>query len=184
MIKYLQRTTSGAAGSGRAKRSSTCDVERAATRASAWAPNPTTCAAPRATAGQNDQVPSAHDVRRRGKRPKHYVKKYNPAIWRVLFLAKKTLHRHRVGFEPQRASLFWKWVKASQIFGEAVRAQAIIPLFVVPFTLMVVLACSTSGGQHFCVNVCCTEHHPIRIGDEQKRLVNKSLVTTKSWGPS
>ena len=34
----------------------------------------------------------------------------------------KTLHRHRAGFEPQRASSFMKRVKASQILGEAVRA--------------------------------------------------------------
>ena len=37
-------------------------------------------------------------------------------------LVKKTLHRHRAGFEPQRASSFMKRVKASQILGEAVRA--------------------------------------------------------------
>jgi hypothetical protein len=32
--------------------------------------------------------------------------------WRILLLVKKALHRHRVGFEPQRASPFMKWVKA------------------------------------------------------------------------
>jgi hypothetical protein len=42
--------------------------------------------------------------------------------WHTLSLVKKTLHRHRVGFEPQRASSFMKSAKASQIFGEAVRA--------------------------------------------------------------
>jgi hypothetical protein len=35
---------------------------------------------------------------------------------------KKTLNRHRAGFEPQRASSFMKRVKASQTLGEAVRA--------------------------------------------------------------
>ena len=42
--------------------------------------------------------------------------------WRIHSLVKKTLHRHRAGFEPQRASSFMKRVKASQILGEAVRA--------------------------------------------------------------
>jgi hypothetical protein len=37
-IKYLQRTASGAAGNGRAQRLITCDVQRAAPRAEAWAP--------------------------------------------------------------------------------------------------------------------------------------------------
>jgi hypothetical protein len=42
--------------------------------------------------------------------------------WRIHSLVKKTLHRYRAGFEPQRASSFMKRVKASQILGEAVRA--------------------------------------------------------------
>jgi hypothetical protein len=42
--------------------------------------------------------------------------------WGIHFLVKKTLHRHRAAFEPQRASSFMKRVKASQILGEAVRA--------------------------------------------------------------
>jgi hypothetical protein len=42
--------------------------------------------------------------------------------WRIHSLVKKTLHRHRADFEPQRASSFMKRVKASQILGEAVRA--------------------------------------------------------------
>ena len=40
-------------------------------------------------------------------------------------------------------------MKASQILGEAVRAQTMISLFVLPFALMVVLASSTSGDQDF-----------------------------------
>jgi hypothetical protein len=39
--------------------------------------------------------------------------------WRTLSLVKNTLHRHRVGFESQRASSFMKWVKALQMLGEA-----------------------------------------------------------------
>jgi hypothetical protein len=53
-MKYLQRTTSGAVGNGQAQRSSTRDAQRAAPRATAWAPRSSTCdaqrAAPRATA--------------------------------------------------------------------------------------------------------------------------------------
>jgi hypothetical protein len=32
--------------------------------------------------------------------------------WRILSVVKKTLYRHRAGFEPQRAFSFMKWVKA------------------------------------------------------------------------
>jgi hypothetical protein len=42
--------------------------------------------------------------------------------WSIHSFVKKTLHRHRAGFEPQRASSFMKRVKASQILGEAARA--------------------------------------------------------------
>jgi hypothetical protein len=40
--------------------------------------------------------------------------------WRMHSLVKKTLHRLRARFEPQRTSPFIKRVKASQILGEAV----------------------------------------------------------------
>ena len=46
-------------------------------------------------------------------------------FWNIMgihSLVKKTLHRHRAGFEPQRASSFMKRVKASQVLGEAARA--------------------------------------------------------------
>jgi hypothetical protein len=42
--------------------------------------------------------------------------------WRIHSVVKKTIHRHRAGFEPQPASPFMKRVKASQILGEAARA--------------------------------------------------------------
>jgi len=45
-IKYLQKTTSGAAGNGRAQRSNTCDAQQAAPRATAWAPRSSTCDSP------------------------------------------------------------------------------------------------------------------------------------------
>jgi len=53
-----------------------------------------------------------------------------------------------------------------------------IPLFVLPFTLLVVLASSTSGDQHFLKPLHCTNDHPIRIGDERERLVTASPVMT------
>jgi hypothetical protein len=64
---------------------------------------------------------------------------------RILSLVKKTLHRHRAGFEPQRASPFRKWAKAPQILGKADRAWAMIHLFLLPFTLLVVLTSSACG---------------------------------------
>ena len=45
--------------------------------------------------------------------------------------------RHRVGFEPQRASPFLKRAKAPQILGEAGQALTVIPLYVLPFLLTV-----------------------------------------------
>jgi hypothetical protein len=41
-------------------------------------------------------------------------------------------------------------VKVSQLLEEAFRAWKAIPLFVLPFALLVVLASSTSGDHHFC----------------------------------
>ena len=60
------------------------------------------------------------------------------------------------------------------------------PLFVLPFTLLVVLASSTSGDQHFCGIVILFRplYHPFRIEDERERLVTSLPVMTKSWGPS
>jgi hypothetical protein len=46
-----------------------------------------------------------------------------------------------------------------------------IPLFVLPYTLVVVvLASSTCGDQHFLLSLRCADHHPIRIGDGRERL--------------
>jgi hypothetical protein len=56
-----------------------------------------------------------------------------------------------------------------------------IPLFVLPFTLLVVLASSTSGDRHLYEILYCADHHPIRIGDERERLVTASPVGP-SWG--
>jgi hypothetical protein len=53
-----------------------------------------------------------------------------------------------------------------------------IPLFVMPFALLLVLAFSTSGGEYF------TDHHPFRIGDEQELLVTASPLTAMNWVPS
>ena len=43
-------------------------------------------------------------------------------LWHIHSLVRKTLHRHRAGFEPQRASPLMKSLKDSQILGEAARA--------------------------------------------------------------
>jgi hypothetical protein len=56
-----------------------------------------------------------------------------------------------------------------------------IPLFVLPFTLLVVLESSTSGDLY---SLCCADHHPIRIGFERERLVNAPPMMIKSLGPS
>jgi hypothetical protein len=57
------------------------------------------------------------------------------------------------------------------------------PLFVLPIKLLVVLASSTSGDQHFLKSLYFTDHHPIRTGDERDRQVTASPVMTKSRAP-
>jgi hypothetical protein len=81
--------------------------------------------------------------------------------WNTLSLVKRTIHRHREGFEPQREWSVMKWLKAPKILGEASRARKMPLLFALPFTLLVVLASSTSGGQRFCeiVTLCRPPPH-------------------------
>jgi hypothetical protein len=74
--------------------------------------------------------------------------------------------------------------KSPKILGEATQARTTILLFMLPFTLLVVLASSTCGDQHFLVIVCCEDHHPIRIGDERARPLTAWPVMTKNWRPS
>ena len=69
--------------------------------------------------------------------------------WCILSLVKKTLHCRRAGFEPQRTSSFRKRVKANQVLGEAARARTMIPLFVLLFKFLVVLASSIGGDRLF-----------------------------------
>jgi hypothetical protein len=47
-----------------------------------------------------------------------------------------------------------------------------------------VLASSASGDQHFLKSLTCTNHHPIRILDEQERLrfVRDDKEPGPSWG--
>ena len=59
-----------------------------------------------------------------------------------------------------------------------------ILLFVLPFTLLAVLASSTSGDHRFVKSLHCADHHLIRIGDERERLVTASPVMTKSRAPA
>jgi hypothetical protein len=64
-----------------------------------------------------------------------------------------------------------------------------IPLFVLPFTLLrrnrewfwraLPAAINT-----FMKSLHCTDHHPIRIGDERERLVTASPVMAKSRAPA
>ena len=71
-----------------------------------------------------------------------------------------------------------------QVIGEAVWAWTTAPLFVLIFILLVVLASSTCGNQHFFLSLRCADCYSIRIRDERKRLVATSPVITKRRGPS
>jgi hypothetical protein len=75
-------------------------------------------------------------------------------------LLKKTLKRHRAGFEPQRASPFMKRIKAPLLLGGNVRARTTAPLFVQPSILLEVLASSTSGDQPFSKSLYCKDQPP------------------------
>jgi hypothetical protein len=57
-----------------------------------------------------------------------------------------------------------------------------IPLFVLPYTQLVVLTSSTSGDQHYVKSLHFTNHHLIKIGDEQERL--RFARDDKEPGPS
>jgi hypothetical protein len=63
----------------------------------------------------------------------------------ILSLVNLTLHCRHADFEPQRASSFSKRVNIHQELREPIRAQTTIPLFVLPLTLLVVLASSIGG---------------------------------------
>jgi hypothetical protein len=63
------------------------------------------------------------------------------------------LYRHRAGFKPQRVSSFGKWVKAPEKLREVSQARAMIPFFVLPCTLLVMLASSTSGEFFFVLSL-------------------------------
>jgi hypothetical protein len=97
--------------------------------------------------------------------------------WRIHSLVKKALHRHRAGFDLQRASPFMKSVKASQILGEAV--SLCHPLHCWWCWRALPVAIST-----LVKSLHCADHHPIRIGDEREWLVTASPVMTKSRAPA
>ena len=58
------------------------------------------------------------------------------------------------------------------------------PLIVLPFALLVVLASSTSGDQHFCEIVTLCRPPPHQDWDERERLETAWLVMTKSRAPA
>jgi hypothetical protein len=75
-------------------------------------------------------------------------------------------------------------VNASQILGEAVQALAMIPLFVPPFTLLVVLASSTSGDQHFLEIVTLRRQPPHHDWRRSRTAGNRFARDDKAPGPS
>jgi hypothetical protein len=59
-----------------------------------------------------------------------------------------------------------------------------IPLFVLPFTLLVVLASSTSGDQHFCQIVTLCRPPPHQDWGRARTAVNRLAREDKETGPS
>jgi hypothetical protein len=58
-----------------------------------------------------------------------------------------------------------------------------IPLFVIPFTLLVVLATSTNGDQHFCEIVALCRPPPPRDWDQAGAAGNRLAPDDKELGP-
>jgi hypothetical protein len=107
--------------------------------------------------------------------------------WPILYLVKKTIHCHRAGFEPQRESPFRKKMKAPQILGKATRARTMTPLFLLVFTLLVVLACwlacSTSDDQYFFVIVTLFRPQPHRDWGRAGTAGSRFARDDKELGP-
>jgi hypothetical protein len=77
-----------------------------------------------------------------------------------------------------------KRVNASQILGDAARARTMIPLFVLPFTLLVVLASSTSGDQHFYEIVKLCRRPPHQERGRARTARSRFSCDDKEPGPS
>jgi hypothetical protein len=103
--------------------------------------------------------------------------------WRFLSLVKKTLHRHRAVFEPQRASPFVKREKASQILELAVRTYTMIPLFVLPFTLLELFVSSTSDDQHLFEIATLCRPPPHQDWGRARTASNRFACEDKELGP-
>jgi hypothetical protein len=104
--------------------------------------------------------------------------------WRIFSLVKKTLRRHRAGFETQRASPFRKWIKSPKYSEKPHRPERW------PLSLCYPLQCwwcwraLPAVINTFVKSLHCSDHHPIKIGDERERLVTASPVMTKSRAPA
>jgi hypothetical protein len=70
---------------------------------------------------------------------------------RIHSMVKKSLHRHRAGFEPQRAPPFMKGKSPPNTRRSRPSLNGDPTLFVLLFTLLLVLASFTSGDQQVCV---------------------------------
>jgi hypothetical protein len=71
-FNYQRRTTSSAAGNGRAQRPSSCDAQRAASRATALAPRPSILRRRGQRPGHHNQVLAIHNDRRHEQRTRHH----------------------------------------------------------------------------------------------------------------
>jgi hypothetical protein len=111
--------------------------------------------------------------------------------WRILTLVKKTQHRYRAGFEPQRASPFMKRVierrKPPPNPPDARRSRPSLnddPSLCATHYTVCGLVSSTSGNQNLWEVVTLYRPPPHQVEDERERLVTASPVTTKNWSPS
>jgi hypothetical protein len=84
--------------------------------------------------------------------------------WRTLSLVKKTLDRHRVGFEPQRASPFMKRVKAPPNTRSSCPSLNDDPsLCATHYTVGGVGELYPAAINNFVKSLRFTDHYPIRI---------------------
>jgi hypothetical protein len=101
--------------------------------------------------------------------------------WHILSLVKKTLRRHRAGFEPQRASPFTKSPPNTRRSRPSLNGDP--SLCATLYTLLVMLASSTSGDQHFHVIVTLCRPQPHQDWGRAGTAGNHFARDDKELGP-
>jgi hypothetical protein len=105
--------------------------------------------------------------------------------WRIHSLVKKTLHRHRTGFEPQRASPFMKRVKAPPNTRRSRPSLNDDPsLCATPIHCWWCLRALPAAINTFVESFHCSDHHPHQDWGRARTAGNRFARDVKEPGPS